>query len=113
MIAVFTSTAFIPTGLEVAVGAGTTVAAQKVLEAVFGDQAIRTLAGRARAELLTRVDALLDAEAARFTERTSAVGLDVDPGATLRKAADDVESAREELALTAADVTALPPGGRT
>ena len=45
MIAVFTSTAFIPTGAEVAVGAGTTVAAQKLLEAIFGDQAIRTLAG--------------------------------------------------------------------
>jgi hypothetical protein len=100
MIAVFTSTAFIPTGMEVAVGAGTTVAAQKVLEAIFGDQAIRTLAARAREELLTRVNVLLEAEAARFTERTSSVGLDVDPGATLRKAADDVESAREELALT-------------
>ena len=53
MIAVFTSTAFIPTGAEVAVGGGTTVAAQKVLEAIFGDQAIRTLASRAREELLT------------------------------------------------------------
>jgi hypothetical protein len=104
MIAVFTSTAFIPTGIEVAVGAGTTVAAQKVLEAVFGDQAIRTLATRAREELLIRVDVLLDAEAARFTQRTSVVGLDVDPGATLRTAADDVEGAREELALTMASL---------
>jgi hypothetical protein len=100
MIAVFTSTAFIPTGLEVAVGAGTTVAAQKVLEAIFGDQAIRTLATRAREELLTRINVLLDTEAARFTERISAVGLDVEPGATLRRAADDVEAAREALALT-------------
>jgi hypothetical protein len=101
MIAVFTSTAFIPTGLEVAVGAGTTVAAQKVLEAVFGDQAIRTLASRARAELLTRVDVLLDAEAARYFERTAAVGLELEPGAELRSAATDVERAREALALTA------------
>jgi hypothetical protein len=100
MIAVFTSTAFIPTGAEVAVGAGTTVAAQKVLEAIFGDQAIRTLAARAREELLTRVDVLLDAEAARFTDRTAAVGLELEPGATLRRAAADVEAAREEVALT-------------
>ena len=100
MVAVFTSTAFIPTGVEVAVGAGTTVAAQKVLEAIFGDQAIRTLAARAREDLLARTDALLDAEAARFTERISAAGLDAEPGTTLRNAADDVESAREELALT-------------
>ena len=74
MIAVFTSTAFIPTGAEVAVGAGTTVAAQKVLEAIFGDQAIRTLAARAREDLLARVDELLDAEAARFTDRTAGGG---------------------------------------
>jgi hypothetical protein len=101
MIAVFTSTAFIPTGAEIAVGAGTTVAAQKVLEAIFGDQAIRTLAARARDDLLTRVDALLDTEAARYAARTESVGLDVEPGGALRKAAETVEAAREELALTA------------
>ncbi|MFI5936019.1 ABC transporter [Actinoplanes sp. NPDC051494] len=100
MIAVFTSTAFIPTGAELAVGAGTTVAAQKVLEAIFGDQAIRSLAARARTELLARVNVLLDAEAARYTDRTAAVGLEMEPGATLRQAAADVERAREELALT-------------
>jgi hypothetical protein len=111
MIAVFTATAFIPTGVEVAVGAGTTVAAQKMLEAIFGDQAIRTLANRARDELLTRANLLLDAEAARYTDRTSAAGLDAEPGAGLRRAAADVENAREELALTAAVIAALPPGG--
>ncbi|WP_425548053.1 ABC transporter [Actinoplanes cyaneus] len=100
MIAVFTSTAFIPTGLEVAVGAGTTVAAQKVLEAVFGDQAIRTLATRARTELVARFDELLDAEAARYTERTAAVRLDAEPGTLLRRAAAEVESARKDIALT-------------
>jgi hypothetical protein len=100
MIAVFTSTAFIPTGLEVAVGAGTTVAAQKVLEAVFGDQAIRGLANRAREDLLFRVGELLDAEAARYTERTAATGLDTAPATDLRRAAADVENARAELALT-------------
>jgi hypothetical protein len=101
MIAVFTSTAFIPTGAELAVGAGTTVAAQKLLEAIFGDQAIRTLAARAREELLTRVNALLDAEAARFGDRIAAVGLELEPGTELRHAAEDVERARGELALTA------------
>ena len=44
MIAVFTATAFIPTGAEIVVAGGTTVAAQKVLEAIFGDQAVRELA---------------------------------------------------------------------
>jgi hypothetical protein len=100
MIAVFTSTAFLPTGLEVAVGAGTTVAAQKVLEAIFGDQAIRALATRAREDLLTRVDECLDRDAARFTDRTVAVGIEADPGGELRRAAVAVESARADLALT-------------
>jgi hypothetical protein len=100
MIAVFTSTAFLPTGLEVAVGAGTTVAAQKVLEAVFGDQAIRALATRAREDLVARVDELLDRESARFTDRTAAVGIEADPGSELRRAAAAVESARADLALT-------------
>ncbi|MCA2212839.1 GTPase domain-containing protein [Wangella sp. NEAU-J3] len=114
MIAVFTSTAFIPTGAELAVGAGTTVAAQKVLEAVFGDQAIRALATRAREDLLSRVNVLLEAEAARYSERTAAAGLDPEPGAALRRAAADVERARGELALTAAvTATPLPTGGAT
>jgi energy-coupling factor transporter ATP-binding protein EcfA2 len=100
MIAVFTATAFIPTGLEVAAGAGSAVAAQKVLEAVFGDQAIRTLAGRARTELLDRVEKLLAAEAARFTERTSTARLETTHGTLLRQTAAEVENARKELALT-------------
>ncbi|SDT73322.1 Dynamin family protein [Actinoplanes derwentensis] len=100
MITVFTTTAFIPTGLEVAAGAGTAVAGQKVLEAVFGDQAIRTLAARARAELLTRVEQLLAAEAARFTELTEVVHLETARSTLLRESAAEVEKAREELALT-------------
>ena len=66
MVSVFAATAFIPTGLEVAVAAGTTVAAQKVLEAIFGDQAVRSLAEQARDDLLARVRTMLDAEAERF-----------------------------------------------
>jgi hypothetical protein len=37
-----------------------------VLEAIFGDQAVRELAARAREDLLHRIRAVLDAEAARF-----------------------------------------------
>ncbi|GAA0474229.1 ABC transporter [Paractinoplanes deccanensis] len=100
MIAVFTTTAFIPTGLEVASGAATTVAAQKVLEAIFGDQAIRTLATQAREDLMLRVGELLDQEAARFGDRLAQAGPAADPGSELRRAAAEVEEARSELALT-------------
>ncbi len=65
MIAVFASTGGL-TGAEVVVAGGTSALGQKVLEAIFGDQAVRTLAARAREHLLTRVRALLDEEAGRF-----------------------------------------------
>lgn len=65
MIGVFAHTGGL-TGGEVAVAGGTGVAGQRLLEAVFGDQAVRTLAREARIELVNRVDDLLTTEAARF-----------------------------------------------
>ena len=50
MIAVFASTGGL-TGAEVVVAGGTSALGQKVLEAIFGDQAVRTLAARAREHL--------------------------------------------------------------
>ncbi|PZF97143.1 ABC transporter [Micromonospora deserti] len=111
MIAVFASTAFIPTGLEVATGAGTTVAAQTVLQAIFGDQAVRTLATRARADLLDRVRALLDAEAARYLARTEAARPPAVSAEALRRAAGRVEIARHRSELTDTDAAALPGAG--
>ncbi|WP_406073994.1 ABC transporter [Micromonospora sp. NBC_01638] len=101
MIAVFASTAFIPTGLEVATGAGTTVAAQAVLQAIFGDQAVRTLADKARADLLDRVRTLLGAEADRFLSRTADARPAADAGDGLRRAAGRVELARHRSGLSA------------
>jgi energy-coupling factor transporter ATP-binding protein EcfA2 len=65
MIAVFASTGGL-TGAEVVVAGGTSALSQKVLEAIFGDQAVRTLAARAREQLMARVRDLLDDEAGRF-----------------------------------------------
>ena len=65
MIAVFASTGGL-TGAEVVVAGGTSALGQKVLEAIFGDQAVRALAARAREQLMTRVRVLLDEEAGRF-----------------------------------------------
>ena len=103
MIAVFASTAFIPTGLELATGAGTTVAAQAVLQAIFGDQAVRTLAAKARTDLLARVRTLLDAEADRFLSRTADARPAADAGDGLRRAAGRVELARHRSGLSAGD----------
>ena len=65
MLAVFAHTGGL-TGAEAVVAGGTSALAQKVLEAIFGDQAVRELAARARADLLERVGGLLSAEAARY-----------------------------------------------
>ncbi|MDG4794833.1 ABC transporter [Micromonospora sp. WMMD1082] len=94
MIAVFASTAFIPTGLEVATGAGTTIAGQAVLQAIFGDQAVRTLANKAREDLLNRVSVLLDTEAARYLARTEQARPAARTATALRRAANRVETAR-------------------
>ena len=104
MVSVFTATAFIPTGLEVATAAGTTVAAQKVLEAIFGDQAVRSLAEQARSDLLARVQAILAAEAERFDAARVATGVDAQTARRLRDAARTVAAARRAVDLPAAEL---------
>ncbi|MDO5644465.1 MAG: 50S ribosome-binding GTPase [Dermabacter sp.] len=66
MIVVFASTAFIPTGLEVGAGAATALVGQKLLESIFGDEAVRRLATTARANLDERMSTLVDGESAAF-----------------------------------------------
>ena len=65
MVAVFAQTGGL-TGGEIAVAGGTTAVGQRVLEAVFGDSAVRSLAARAREDLEARADALLRYEQDRF-----------------------------------------------
>jgi energy-coupling factor transporter ATP-binding protein EcfA2 len=66
MLAVFAQTGGL-TGAEIVVAGGTSALSQKLLEAIFGDQAVRELAAKARADLLDRVGRLLEGEVARFT----------------------------------------------
>ena len=76
MVVVFASTAAIPTGAEVGVGAGGALLGQKLLEAVFGDQAVRRLADQARHDLRERVIELMDVERARYLEVLDGLGID-------------------------------------
>jgi GTPase SAR1 family protein len=62
------------TGAEVGIAGGTSVLAQRVLEAVFGDQAVREMATRARRALLERVDGLYAVERGRFVAAIEGVG---------------------------------------
>jgi len=90
MIVIFASTAGL-TGAEVGVGAGTAVVGQKLLEAVFGDQAVRTLATKARENLDGRVHALMDAEFARYLAVLDQHPVDSDAPRRLTEAARAVE----------------------
>jgi hypothetical protein len=65
------------------------------------DQTIRTLAQKARDDLLARVDALLDAEAGRFLRLLPTYGMGVPPADRLREAGEQVERARRAAGLTA------------
>lgn len=70
MLVSFAHTGGVLVAPEVAIAGGTTALAQKVLEAIFGDQAVREMAKKARELLLERVDALFTAERERYTAVT-------------------------------------------
>jgi hypothetical protein len=89
MIVVFAHTAGV-TGAEAGIAGGSAVVGQKLLEAVFGDQAVRTMAERARRSLELRVGALLDEERARYGALID--GLQVQP-----RAAEQVRDAARRI----------------
>jgi hypothetical protein len=93
MVVVFAQTAGL-TGAEVGIAGGGAVLGQKLLEAVFGDQAVRTLSERARRKLEVRVRALLDEERNRYLDLLGSLG--IEPGAAdrVRDAARRVDDLR-------------------
>ena len=82
------------TGAEVGIAGGTAVLGQQLLEAVFGDQAVRSMAAKAKEALLDRVEAALALERKRFTAVLDAVELRPDQARTLGAAAAAVRAAR-------------------
>ena len=92
MLAVFAHTGGL-TGGEVIVAGGTSAVGQKVLEAIFGDQAVRTLAAQAREDLVERVDRLLRAEAQRFHTVLDEAAPEADTFARLHAAVDTIRRA--------------------
>ena len=93
MLAVFIHSAGL-TGSELVIAGGTSALSQKVLEALFGDQAVRSLAARAREDLLGRVEDLLASESARFEELLAPLAPQPDSPARLREALAAVGTAR-------------------
>jgi hypothetical protein len=92
MLGVFASTGGL-TGLEVVVAGGTSALGQKVLEAIFGDQAVRELAAEARRDLIDRADQILRADAARFDALVEGAATEAEGFARLHAAIDAVRRA--------------------
>ncbi len=81
-------------GGEIAIAGGSAVLAQRLLEAVFGDQAVRSMAKKARKALLEHVEQLYDDERARFERVLEEVAVHEHAPEELRAAAAGVEAAR-------------------
>jgi len=81
-------------GGEVRAADGSAVLAQRILEAIFGDQAVRRLATRARGQLMVRALALYSGEQARLHAAVSALQVNAGQAARIKAASVDVEAAR-------------------
>jgi hypothetical protein len=93
MLVTFAHTAGL-TGAEAGIAGGTAILGQKLLEAIFGDQAVRSLAAKARAALLERVEDLYAVEIKRFHSAIDEVAVARDQGRKLSAAALNVRAAR-------------------
>ncbi|MBO9523261.1 MAG: ABC transporter [Nocardioidaceae bacterium] len=93
MMVVFASTGGV-TGAEVGIAGGSAVLGQKLLEAVFGDQAVRRLAANARADLNRRMQVLLEAEESRFTDVLDGLGISAEVVEELRLGARRIDDLR-------------------
>ncbi len=93
MVVVFSHTAGL-TGAEAGIAGGSAALGQKLLEAVFGDQAVRGMAERARVMLEERIIGLMATEQARWTTLVDGLGLSAEVPEQLRAAARRVDDVR-------------------
>ncbi len=93
MVVVFAHTAGV-TGAEAGIAGGSAVLGQKLLEAVFGDQAVRSLAERARRNLEAKVSELMGAERRRYLDLLGRLEISPEAPEKLRAASRRVDDLR-------------------
>lgn len=104
MLVIFAQTAGL-TGAEVGVAGGAALLSQRLLEAVFGDEAVRRLAQRARDLLNQRVETLLGHELDRFHAALRALSVEPGQADRIEAAVQAVEQARlQGLPLGSAEI---------
>lgn len=94
MLVSFAHTGGVLVAPEVAIAGGTTAVAQKVLEAIFGDQAVREMSTKARTLLLERVQGIYAAERERYEQALGATTISDGQVRRLGQAAEAVRAAR-------------------
>lgn len=109
MIAVFSQTAGL-TGAEVGIAGGTALLAQRLLEAVFGEDAVRRLTKRAKRRLDERIATVLDAELRRYHAALAATGVDAADAAGVRAAVAALNAARGGTSLALPEASPAPDG---
>ena len=97
IVVVFASTGGL-TGGELVIAGGSAVIGQKLLETIFGEDAVRRLAKAARDDLGDRVDALLDAQADRYSKLLGEVRKGPTPEGLRTAAGDLLASVKEQQA---------------
>jgi hypothetical protein len=112
MILVFSQTGGL-VGAELGVAGGTAVLAQRVLEAIFGEDAVRRLAKQAKTRLDDRVEVLLAGELARYETALAAIDVRPEQADAIAEAVAQVETetadlGRPEAALEEGARPALP-----
>ncbi len=115
MLVVFSQTGGL-VGAEVGVAGGTAILAQRVLEAVFGEDAVRRLTTRTKQDLDARVEGLFSAELARFHAVLGTARVSAEQAGRIRSATDQVAQHRDRelhrLALQPQTEPALEAGPR-
>ena len=100
MVAAFSLTGGL-TGVEVGIAGGSGVVGAKLLESIFGEDAVRRMATRARTDLLERMGALLREHGRPFTELLAETEPEV-PAETVWDAARGVQSLAEAMTAESA-----------
>lgn len=93
MILVFSQTGGL-VGAELGVAGGTAVLAQRLLEAIFGEDAVRRLAKQAKSDLDAHVETLLARELARYLAAVDAIDTRAEQAGLVAEAVADVERVR-------------------
>ena len=98
MIVVFSHTAGI-SGAEVGIAGGTALLAQRLLEAVFGEDAVRGLTKRAKQQLDERIAAVLADELRRYHVALAETGVDATQADGVRVAVAALNATRGQTSL--------------